>query len=76
MEDRVEDRVEVYEAQLAENHYYGLAPTPYDYQVQSKSTTKARLFSLSLLASLQQPAEETSSLAREGKQQAGAATVW
>ena len=33
MEDRVEDRVEVYEAQ---KHYYGLSPTPYDYQVQSK----------------------------------------
>ena len=33
MEERVEDRVEVYEAQ---KHYYGLSPTPYDYQVQSK----------------------------------------
>ena len=37
IEERMEDRVEVYEAQMDQKHYHGFSPTPYNYQVQSKS---------------------------------------
>ena len=47
MEVRMDDRVEVYEAQLEaqldQKHYYGFSPTPYNYQVQSKTSLNLKV---------------------------------